>query len=199
MKDKQGNNVNKIRHIKCYTTVKNPLKIKRHTYLSDKEYRQYSYAEIGDLYVMCKYENIDKKGKEYIIYSLYDISENRKKQIEDIPSQITSKKNEYNLTLSYVLKSGAKILLGKKEELQDLDYLSNRLYYVKGFENDGKRIILKRHITALDDKQLGKGESIKDYNELPNKIRCGVNTMNFLLEGKDFVMTPDGKITIKDN
>lgn len=194
MKDKHGNNINKIRHIKCYTSVKNPLKIKQHTYLSNKEYKQFSYAEIGDLYVMCKYESIDKKEKEYIIYSLYDISENRKKQIEDLPNIIAKKKKEVVLGLTQIIKSGSKVLLGEKEELQDLDNLSNRLYYVKGFENDGKRIILKKHITALEDKKLGKGESIKDLNELPNKIRCGINTLVYQLENYDFIIRPDGEI-----
>lgn len=194
MKDKEGNNINKIRHIKCFTSVKNPLKIKKHTYLSEKEYRQHTYAEIGDLYVMCKYENT--KEKEYVIYSLYDISEHRKRHIEDIPSTIKSKKSDEHLSLSHIIKIGDKILLGSLLEIKEADNLSSRLYYVKGFENDGKRIILKKHIIALDDKKLGKGESIKDSNYLPNKVRCGVNTLNYMLENKDFTISVDGEIKI---
>lgn len=40
MLNRHGDKVNKIRHIRCYAHhVKKPLKIKRHTYLSDKEYK----------------------------------------------------------------------------------------------------------------------------------------------------------------
>ena len=43
MLDKNGNKVNRIRHIRCYAKgVTNPIRVKKHTYLSDKEYKQYN-------------------------------------------------------------------------------------------------------------------------------------------------------------
>lgn len=187
--------VNKIRHIRCYTSVKKPLVIKNQTYLSDKPYKQKYYAEMGDLCVMCKYEDSDKTEKEFRLYGLFDISENRRMGLEDIPGCIENKKRNKRLMLSHQIKGGDMLLLYKDsiEELKDLDteVLSQRLYVVRGFENPSL-IKLVRHINAQADKDLGKGESIKDYGHMPEKIRCGINTLKYLIQGVDFLITSKG-------
>lgn len=186
--------VNKIRHIRCFTSIKNPLKIKRQTYISPKEHKQYYYAEMGDLYSMCKYENESGTEKEYHIWSLYEITQNREKGIEDIPKVYLSKKKN-TLYLTQKIAVGDMLLLYKetKQELfeMDIDCLSNRLYVVRGFENPSL-IKLVKHINAQSDKDLGKGESIKDYNNMPEKIRCGVNTIKFLKKDVDFILSAKG-------
>jgi CRISPR-associated endonuclease Csn1 len=186
--------VNKIRHIRCFTSIKNPLKIKRQTYISPKEHKQYYYAEMGDLYSMCKYENENGTEKEYHIWSLYDISNNRKEGIEEIPNVLLSKK-EKTLYLTQIITVGDMLLLYKetKQELfeMDVDSLSNRLYVVRGFENPSL-IKLVKHTNAQSDKDLGKGESIKDYNKMPEKIRCGINTIKFLKKDIDFTLSAKG-------
>jgi len=188
--------VNKIRHIRCRTSVKNPLPIKKQTYLSNKTYKQNFYAEMGDLYVMCKYENKEKTEKEYRIWSLFDVSNNRKVGIEDIPTTLTSKKGETDLYLTQQISSGDMLLLYKDspQELLEMDksLISQRLYVVRGFENDGNRIILQKNTNAQADKDLGKGESIKNYSKMPEKIRCGINTLKFIIRGKDFQITTNG-------
>lgn len=188
--------VNKIRHVRCYTSMKNPLAIKDQTYLSDKPYKQKYYAEMGDLYVMCKYESSDKTEKEYHIYSLFDISNSRKMGLEDIPNSIENKKGNKTLWLSHQLKRGDMLLVYKdsQDELRDMDneMLSQRLYVIRGFENDGNRIILQKHSNAQPDKDLGKGESIKDFGQMQEKIRCGINTLKYLMHGVDFVITSKG-------
>jgi hypothetical protein len=75
--------------------------------------------------------------------------------------------------------------------------LSKRLYVIFGFENPST-IKLKQHLNAMKDSDLGKGENIKDFNNLPEKIRCSVNTLKFFLEGKDFELKPDGTIKFKE-
>lgn len=199
--DKKGHVHGPVRHIRCkQSNIKNPLKIKQQTYLSEKEYKQYYYADMGDLYAMCKYESEDKTEKEFRIWSKFDISQNKKFGIEDIPMQIPSKKKN-TLLLSQTLKVGNMLLLYKesKEELSSIDNISlNRsLYVIRGFENDGNRIVLQKHICALPDKILGKGKSIEDYNTMPEKIRCGINTLKYLVRGIDFEITPLG-IKFKD-
>lgn len=189
--------VNKIRHIRCFTSVKNPLAIKNQTCLSDKPYKQKYYAEMGDLYVMCKYEDSDKTEKEFRLFGLFDISENRKMGLEDIPARIENKKGNKTLWLSHILKKGDMLLLYKDSinELKDLDneLLSQRFYVVRGFENPSL-IKLVKHINAQADKDLGKGESIKDYGRMPEKIRCGINTLKYLVQGVDFQITSKGII-----
>ena len=45
---------------------------------------------------------------------------------------------------------------------------------------------LIRSSNAQQDKELGKGESIKDFNNLPQKIRQSINKLHYLLRGIDF-------------
>ena len=184
MLNKKGEKINRIRHIRIEVKEKHPLAIKMHTYLSDKDYKQYYYAGMGDLYVMCEYKN--QQEKAYQIYSLFSIAENRKNGFEDIPSSIIGKKGN-RLLLNRVIKPGDMVLIYKDtpEELYDLDIaaLSKRLYKVPNgaFESDG-RINLCHHLYASQ----GKGQSIKDYNNLPPIIRCGASTIRFLQKDVDF-------------
>lgn len=184
----------RIRHIRCYTSLKNPLKVKNQTYLSKKPYKQNYYAEMGDLYVMCKYENVERTEKEYRIWSLFDVSSNRIAGLEDVPTVLLSKKNT-TLQLTQRIKTGDMLLIYKEDpqELMDLDSesLSQRLYVVRGFENPSL-IKLVRHINAQPDKDLGKGESIKDYSKMPEKIRCAINTLKYLVKETDFCLTSEG-------
>ena len=189
MIDKKGNKVNKIRHIRCKApNIKNPLIIKKHTYISSKPYKQNYYAEMGDLYVMCKYQSDDFLEKEFVIYSLFDVSQNRINQVEDIPNKIAGKRKE--LSLKQIIKTGDMMLIynERPEELMEMENqdLMKRLYVVRGFENGGKRIVLRQHINAQQEKELGKGQSVKDFSDMPQKIRCGINTLKFLLIDYDF-------------
>lgn len=190
IRDTQGK---QIRHVRCYVpTVQNPLPIKKHTYLSKKEYKQNYWAAMGDLYCIARYEYEGKKPV-YYIYSLFDISQNRAIGLEDVPQTFEVKGLRYKLV--HTLHPGQQILLYKEhpDEIRGLDnaMLSPYLYVVRGFENPGK-IKLVHHLSAKKDGDLGKGESIKDYAKLPEKIRCGIGTLNYLVEGKDFVITPKG-------
>lgn len=186
-KDKEHNiKTHRIRHVRCYA-VKTALKIKEQIYKSTKDYKQYFYAAVGDLYTMCCYTN--GKNKEYRIYSLYDIAQHRKSGIEDTPEFITDEKGN-RLGLSYKLRKGDMVLLYEKtpEELYDMDpvNLKRRLYKVNSFENDGLRIIMTNHMVT----NKGKGESIKAYSQIPQTVRCAVNTLKFLIMGEhnDFVI-----------
>lgn len=186
-KDKKHNiKTHRIRHVRCYA-VKTALKIKEQIYKSTKDYKQYFYAAVGDLYTMCCYTN--GKNKEYRIYSLYDIAQYRKSGIEDIPEFITDEKGN-RLELSYKLRKGDMVLLYEKtpEELYDMDpvNLKRRLYKVNSFENDGLRIIMTNHMVTNKE----KGESIKAYSQIPQTVRCAVNTLKFLIMGdhNDFII-----------
>lgn len=200
MLDSRGQKVNKVRHIRCLSDIKNPLSIKKQTYLSNKVYKQYYYAGMGELYSLCRYHNESGNKKEFRIISLFDISENRKSGLPDIPDTIISKKDE-NMTLDQILKPGKRMILYSKfpEEVTELDKEQQlkRIYVIRGFENDGCRVVLVRHNIALEDKILGKGSSVKEIDNLPMKIRCGINTLNYMLEGYDFEITPGGELVFK--
>ena len=187
-KDKEHNiKTHRIRHVRCYSDVKGALKIKEQTNKSTKEYKQYFYAAVGDLYTMCCYTN--GKNKEYRVYRLYDIAQHRKSGIEDIPEFITDEKGN-RLEWAYRLRSGDMILLYENtpEELYDMDpvNLKQRLYKVDRFESKGPTICMTHHLIANGE----RGKSIKDYNKMPPTARCSVNTLKFLIMGEhnDFVI-----------
>lgn len=195
MLNAKGEKVNKIRHVRCFTTVKNPLQVKKQTYPSDKAYKQYYYSEVGELYAVCKYQSEDFSETNFVPYSLFDISENKKVGGEYMPSVITGKRNVH-LHLKQVIKKGDVLLLYKDapNEVMEMDTpsLSDRLYVVKGLESDGPRISLVKHINSQPEKDLGKGEAIKDYAALPQKIRCVIGAIKFLQSGVDFDLTAKG-------
>jgi CRISPR-associated endonuclease Csn1 len=194
MLNKRGEKVNRIRHIRIEVKEKHPLAIKKQTNLSAKDYKQYYYAGMGDLYVTCEYQN--QQEREFIVYSLFSIAENRKMGVEDIPTTIIGKKG-IRLTLDRIIKKGDMILIYKNspEELYGLDTnsLSKRLYMVCNPESDG-RLNLCHHLCAKQE----KGQSIKDYDHLPQNIRCGAKTIKFLQMGKDFSIVK-GKIEFKQS
>ncbi len=203
MLNRDGEKVNKIRHIRCYSSVKKPLHIKRQSYLSDKEYKQSYHAEVGDLYAMCKYCNADKTKVRYEVISLFDISENRKFGY-DIAEVLEDDKRKEKYYLELILLPGKQLILYKDiDELTAIvempnNRLSDRLYVIERFESD-KRIILKKHICAKPDKEIGSGESIKPNCILPEKIRQGINGINYLLEDLDFRISPDSLITFRED
>ena len=198
MLDKNGNRVGqKIRHVRCFTSETNPLKLKRQTYPSMYEHKNDYYVHMGDLFAMCKYVNQegDKEKVEYRVLSLYDVVQNRKLGLEDIPSQISVKNSIY--TLSLVLKKGDMILLFKEnvDELKDLDRkrLGERFYEVVSFEGE-RGVSLIQSNCARSYSELGKGSSLKNF-ELIDKIRCTISTLNFIVRGIDFELSTDGNIT----
>ena len=197
MLDKNGNRVGqKIRHVRCFTSETNPLKLKRQTYQSKYEHKNDYYVHMGDLFAMCKYVNKegDKEKVEYRVLSLYDVVQNRKLGLEDIPSQISVKNSIY--TLSLVLKKGDMILLFKEnvDELKDLDRkrLGERFYEVVSFEGE-RGVSLIQSNCARSYSELGKGSSLKNF-ELIDKIRCTISTLNFIVRGIDFELSTDGNI-----
>lgn len=201
MLNSEGEKVNRIRHIRCYTDVKNPLHIKKQTYLSTEEYKQSYHVRVGDLYVMGRYCNADKTKRSYKAVKLFDVCKNRKKGY-DIPE--TDNKGKEIYYLDAVLHRGKQMILYK--DIADLanvlrmseKKLSERLYVFKKFESDN-RVILKRHICSKPEKELGRGESIKSYSSLPEMIKQSINSLNYLLEDVDFKITFDGKIEFKDH
>ena len=91
------------------------------------------------------------------------------------------------------MRNGLNVLIYKDspEELRNLskEELSKRLYVVRGFETPS-RINMVHHLSAKSVQDLGKGESIKDYDHLPEKIRCGAASVRFLIEHEDFDIKP---------
>lgn len=191
----QNNNKRHIRHIRCFCDdVKNPIKLKKQTMLSDKEYKQNYYVGGGDLYAMAVYGKDKEKVNE--VYGLFDIVKNKEIADEYIPKTILNKK-EQSLQLQYVLKKGTRLILLDKDEIVDSikSIVNKRLYVIDTFERDG-RLNLVHQLYANNNE---RGTSIKDFSNLPKKIRTSINQLNFLIEDIDFKISLNGEIDFLQN
>ena len=188
MLNRKGEKINVLRHIRCYVRIKNPIAVKQHTFLSNKPYKQTVYASVGSLYAAAEYTHGNKR--QFVIYSLKDIAQNKKKNNEIIPSKILN--GTKTLTLQRLLHAKDSILIYEEspEELKKLSMteLSKRLYVIKGFEAAITRIKAVNHLYNIDE----TGETITDYQNLPITIRLSLNKLKFLLHGYDFKFTTSG-------
>lgn len=200
MINKEGVKVNRIRHIRCKVSSKNPTIIKTQTYKSRHEYKQVYYVEKAGIYGISKYTG--NKKTEYIVWTRKELAQQKEinnigKELIKIPKVILDKKGVGKLKLDYTLRDGLKVIVLSKSESKDkiLAKLQTRLYIFKGAEKDGRVRLLSHLYSGKDgnDKDI-KGLSINDYNNLPIVIRQTLSALNLLVEGKDFVVTPLGEI-----
>lgn len=180
--DKDGNpQGNKIRHIRIWASVSEPLAIKKQTYLSKTEYKQNYYAANGENLICAYYKNdiIDPKSgkiktnRELEIINLFDASKLKTNGLINAKGQIQlfrkGKNNEVlvdqngNKEKPYaILTAGLKVIfydaeiheLLKKNTESDFEYiqrLSDRMYKIIKFS--GGRITFLHHLDSKDEKQ----------------------------------------------
>lgn len=186
--DKNGNpHGNKIRHIRVWASVSEPLPIKKQTNLSDKEYKQNYWAANGENTICAYYKNdyIDKNGKikkdrDIEIINLFDVAQLKRLGLIDSSGhlQIFRKdKNNQPIIKSNgekeepfaILKVGMKVVfydnqmeeLAKQDNESEMEYnsrISYRTYKIVKFS--GSRITFSHHLDARDEKQ-----QLEDYPE----------------------------------
>ncbi len=211
--DKNGKpHGNKVRHIRVWASVSEPLKIKKQTNLSDKEYKQHYWASNGENFAYGLYQN-EQKQRGFKLVSLFNVTKLKRTSnvlAEMFEQEIETQKPKAKVQLKYVLTSGLKVLFYKEnlDELQDLandvKQISNRLYVIDGFEKDG-RIRFSHNLdsrSANDLKELedvyGKaywqGFSQVNFNNPVPKLKLSKDSLNFAFEGYDFKIEMDGTI-----
>lgn len=203
MFDKNGNKVNKIRHIRVWASVSEPLQIKKHTYLSSKDYKQHYYAANATNSYFALYEDKEKTKKDFDFRNLMEVAQslaidNIKDERDLFAPFITIKKGkiEKQLDLKYILKPGLRVIFLKddenKNELSDKD-IFNRLYVYTSFEKDG-RLNLKYHLEARNKiEEPYKDSELECENPKPT-LRFGYAKYDFIVEGYDFEIMMDGTI-----
>lgn len=218
MLKKNGEKAHAIRHIRCFANdVTDPLAIKKQSHLSSKDYKQDYWAKNGKNYAYAFYQGIIKNKIErgFVLLNLFNTSKLHK--LSDTNNIEVEKEIEYNkkgdkLQLYSILKTGQRVLFYKDnnpDELNDLDTidLGKRLYSIIKFEKDG-RIVFGYHLDARSDNDLkqlendyGKsiynGFSVVNYEEPWPKLKLSLSNFTFLIERKDFKITPDGNISIE--
>lgn len=201
MLDKNGEPVNKIRHIRIFKAASNPLEIKKHTYLSKHAYKQHYYANnaTNSYFAIYKQDDIKECDFRNLFESAKIISTGAIRHKEELfEKTITKKKGKttVDLPLKYILTTGAKVLfqMNKNEDLKmtPLEELTKRLYAFTNFESDG-RLNFKFHLEARENKEINDSSEIDFKNPHP-ALRFSYSKYNFLVEGYDFKIEMDGTI-----
>jgi CRISPR-associated endonuclease Csn1 len=189
--DKNGKpHGNKIRHIRVWASVSEPLVVKKQTNLSDKEYKQYYWAANGENIICAYYKNdsVDRSGKikknrELEIINLFEAANLKSSGLINVKGEIElyrkDKNNQAiidengNKDKPYsILKAGMKVIfyddkieeLKKLENETDSEYnkrLNLRTYKVVKFS--GKQITFLHHLEARIDTDLK--EAYPDYKQ----------------------------------
>jgi CRISPR-associated endonuclease Csn1 len=216
--DKKGNFVNKIRHIRIFVSA-NPIAIKKQTYLSKKEHKQNYYTANAENTFYGLYWDGKSKIRGYECLNLYQVAQIRKvnnpQTLEEYfpPTKMLGRgKNKINTPLYAVLKPDIKVVFYKdnKDELLEMtkNELSKRLYKMNRiFDSNTGVIQFYHHLEARDDKKLmiafpepefgkkGKnGFSQFNYDFAWPRLLMSCVSFNFIIEGKDFTITPNGEI-----
>lgn len=195
--DKKGKpHGNKIRHIRVWASVSEPLAIKRQTNLSDKEYKQYYWASNGENFICAYYKNdhIDKNGnlkkdRELEIINLFDAAKLKKIGLLNDKGELQlyrkGRDNQVliddngNKQIPYViLKAGMKVIffdenldeLKKKETENDTNYnkrLNVRTYKIVKFA--GGQVTFIHHLDSRDEKQQMEAYPESDFFKKDDK------------------------------
>lgn len=208
MLDKKGNRINKIRHIRCYTNLKEPLVVRKQTYPSRFAYKNVYYANNDENVACALYEH--ENEREFRCFTLYDVANNmRKERIhnlnelfpESLPIKGGKKKRIEEYKRIFVLIPGQMVILrGHEESVTTLspEEISKRYYKVCKIKKDG-RILLQHHLEARDDEALMEaypeetfGKSGKNGFSQINledpypRLLLSRQNHNFWIEGIDF-------------
>lgn len=203
-----------IRHLRVFRPdVKNPICVKKQTFLSKKEYKQNYYATTskGGNFMVALYRPSgaapgDRKYR-YEMISLWDWAHDHRQ-----PDYIPPQKRTENGDFIGFIRPGVLVLFYKDslEELKSMSPagLQNRLYKVTEFKKDG-RICLRWHrearakkdAAAAMKKEFGWEESSKlpFDNTYPLLTLSAKSYQNHaLFAGIDFEITIDGQIRFKE-
>ena len=206
---------NKIRHIRVWANITDPLPIKTQDYKSKHDYKNEYWSDNGENYAYGLYQN-DEGVRGFQLLNLFNLSKIRKtvssEKLENLfEPEIAIKKPKSLVILNAVLRVGQKVLFFKERreeiELLSLPELSNRLYVINGFGKDG-RIRFTHHLDARDDKALKELESIYgkgiyqgfstvNFKSPWPKLKLSKANLNFLVEGKDFDINRDSTLMFK--
>jgi len=226
LKDYQGN---VVRHLRCEVKsgrgVMNPDNatiVKEQTYKSDKEYKNYYYADSGDNYMFGLYQN--ENGRKIVSINTFEATqlalnpnEDSKKDIfkSKEPVLIGRGKKEKEGNLVHIFIPGQKVLffIESKDELKDLekDELSKRLYFVKKLADAKQGLIqFQHHIEARSDEELSESFPKKEFGSkgkngfskftvdfIAPRLLLSTGNYEFIIEGKDFEMDLAGTINWK--
>ena len=194
----------KIGKVRCYAdSVKNPLSIREHRDISDKDYKQQYYVTNDSNYIMAIYEGVvnGKIKRDFELVNNLDAAKYFKHSNHNVEETLVNSVSKKGLKLKWKLKIGQHVLLyeNSPEEVLGLDYkeLTKRLYYVTILKGDG-RITFRYHQEARKAGELNVvGGAFTHADLYKPLLRINYSSLNALIEGKDFIITELGEIKLK--
>ena len=204
-----------IKKVRCkvaagrgYLTATKAIPVKKHTFLSKKEHKQYIYAQNEENTLCLYYEQIDENvvKRAFRIIGLYELSQLKLNSFEEIKNENYYKnigfgrgKNAIEIPINTILKVGTKVIFYNKDisELNDLSKtdLLKRTYRVYKFNEMGTPFIyLQNHLEASPNDKLGSGDTIFDSTKYQARLQLVSNNFTCAIEGRDFIVKLDGEI-----
>lgn len=192
-----------IRKVRIFTpSITSPVILKRHRDRSDKKYKRNYYVVNDGNYCMAIYGNLTKKPS----FKLFSNLEAARLLNSGIKSFIPQS-DDNDLPLSFVLKPGTMVLFYEKspQEVYECSYeeLSKRLYKVTGLSYTTVQktyvfgmVSLKFHLESRQSSVLKPQKGCWHFGEIYRPlIVVSHNQLKFLVEGYDFKLGVDGKIS----
>ena len=199
-----------IRKVRCYANgVKNPVDIRSHRDISDKDYKRSFHVQNDENYLLAIYEDI-VKGKvktEFELIKNIDAAKYFKSSTdrEDYPS-IVPEKSPKGYPLKHKLTAGKMVILYETspEEINlcDTADLGRRLYKITGLShlpvgNGYGSIVMRHHQEARSAKEIKqKNGAFKNGEEYRPQIIMLHTQFHALVEGEDFEINALGEITL---
>ncbi|MCQ2175071.1 MAG: CRISPR-associated protein Csn1 [Bacteroidales bacterium] len=191
-----------IKKVRLFTNVTSPSILKKQRDLSDKEYKRNYYVMNDGNYCMAVYGNQTKKPS-FKLYSNLEAA----RLFNSGNRSFIPESDDKGLPLSFVLKPGTMVLFYEKtpQEIYACSYeeLSKRLYKVMALSSmlvSGKylfgTIVLRHHLESRIKKDLKSKNGLWKIGEQYRPI-VGINhnQLRCLVEGYDFKLGVDGKVT----
>lgn len=204
-----------IKKVRCkvaagrgYLTTAKAIPVKKHTFLSDKEYKRYIYAQ-NEENTLCLYyeQKVDNNvGRAFRIVGLYELSQLKLNSFEQIRNEnyyksatLGSGKNKYEIPINHIIKVGTKVIFYKEHinELIDLSKIDllKRVFRVYKFNETGAPLIyLQNHLEARPNDKLGNGDNSFDPTKYQARLYMVASNFRCAIEERDFEIKPDGEI-----
>lgn len=199
-----------IKKVRIFVKSTNPIHLKKHRDLSDKDYKLNYYVTNKNNYCLAIYEGIDNKGntkRSYKIVSNLEAAKKlklnaRKNDVELVP---LSDKNDN--PLKYFFKIGTMVLFYENSSSEiikcNISELHSRLYKITGINIDPTGngygcIVLTHSSEARSSSEFStKKGKWKIGEDLRPSITLRHTQFNALVEGFDFELTTTGEIIFK--
>jgi len=192
-----------IKKVRVFTpTITNPIPLKAHRDLSEKEYKRQYYVSNDSNYCMALYGDDKPSFKLFSMLSAVN-------HFNGKPEEWIGSEDKQGRALRCVLKPGTMVLFYENtpEELHDCSQteLSKRLYKVTGLspmtirqKYHFGRITLKHHQEAKRASELTEKNGLwKEVEAYRPVIGLNNNQAKFIVEGKDFTLTVTGRIILR--